>query len=87
MDASPPHVHGDCSYQGAYGCHLPVWSRSTNMRQPGSQTKFMHVKANVVHSHLKDLHETILPLYTKSSLLGINGLCLGSKHPRRVQTH
>ena len=86
-DVSPPHVHGDCSYRGTYGRHLPLWSRSTNMRQPGSQTKFLRVKANVVPSHLRVLHETILPLYTKTRLLGKIRLCLGSRHPRRIQAH
>lgn len=37
-----------------------MWYRPTNMRQAGSQTKLLHVKANVVPSHLRVSHGTIL---------------------------
>ena len=86
-DVSPPHVHGDCSYQGAYSRHLPLWSRPTNMRQARSQTKLMHVKANVVPSHLRVSHGTILPVYAKTRSPGNINLCLGSKHLGRIQAY
>ena len=86
-DVSPPHVHGDCSYQGAYSRHLPLWSRPTNMRQARSQTKLMHVKANVVPSHLRVSHGTILPVYAKTRSPGNISLCLGSKHLGRIQAY
>ena len=42
-DASPTHVHGNCGNREAYGCHLPMWSIPTNMRQIRPQLKLLHV--------------------------------------------
>ena len=87
-DASPPHVHGDCSYRpGVCGRHLPLWSGPTNMRQPGSQSKLLRVKTNVVPSHIKVLHGTILQVCVETCSHGKIGLCLGSIYPGRVQAH
>ena len=82
-----PHGHGDCSYRRACGRHLPLWSGPTNMRQPGSQSKLLHVKANVVPSHIRVLHGTILNVCAKTRSLGKIGLCLDSRHLGRVQAH
>jgi hypothetical protein len=86
-DVNPLHVHGDCSYRGAYNHHLPLWYRPTNMRQAGSQTKLLHVKANVVPSHLRVLHGTILLICAKTCSPRKIGLCLGSRHLGRIQAH
>ena len=86
-DVNPPHVHGNYNYRGAYGCHLPLWSRPTNMKQPLSQTRLLHVKANLVPSHLRVLHVTILLVCVEIRSPGKISLYLGSKHPRRVQAH
>ena len=87
MDVSPPHVNGDCNYHGAYGRHLPLWSRPTNTRQPRSQTKLLHVKANVVPSHLRVSHGTILHVCAEACSLGRISSWLDNKHPGRVQAH
>ena len=80
-DVSPPHVHGDCSYQEAYSHHLPLWSTPTSMRHARSQINIQCVKTNVVPSNPRISYGTIFPVCAKSRSPGKIGLCLGSKHP------
>ena len=44
MDASPPHVHGDCGCLVVDGRHHPLWSRPKNMMQIWPQTKLLRAK-------------------------------------------
>ena len=49
--------------------------------------RLLRVKANVVPSHTRVLYETILPIRVKTSSPRKIGLCLGRRHPGRVQAH
>ena len=63
------------------GLDPQIWGKQ------GHKTKLMHVKANVVPSHLRVSHGTILPVYAKTRSPGNISLCLGSKHLGRIQAY
>ena len=86
-DVSPPHVHGDCSYQGAYGRHLPLWSRPTNMRQPSWQTKFMRIKPMMLHVNSGFCMEQYFMSMQKPVHMAKSVYAWVATPHRRVQTH